>query len=175
MKTVHAENMGMDAFLSEYLNPALQEPRFLGHTGYLIVDPAGKQRSQIGEESVLDCIKRNGFQAQVAMTNAIEPRLRAVEKFLVEQRNGGPAILFDKEGCHDLIVGMQSRYRYKIKRDRSTEEKPEKNHPYSDLADALQYACLGTHSGLRGRMLTQLDRLYREPGNYVEPSAAGWT
>jgi hypothetical protein len=66
------------------------------------------------------------------MTNKIDPRLRAVEKFLVEQRNGGPAILFDPVHAYELILAMQSRYRYKIRKDKTLEDKPEKKHPWSD-------------------------------------------
>lgn len=168
-------NMGMEKFLEEHLNPVLMTERLNMFAGYLILDPACTQRSQIGEESVLGCVKRLGFQAQPATTNNIDPRLRAVEKMLLASRNGGPAILFDAEHNHELILAMQSRYRYKIKKDKSLEEKPDKKHPWSDLADALQYACLGTNSRMRGRMMTRLGHESSYTGDVNEPSALGWT
>jgi hypothetical protein len=173
LASVWAENIGMENFLSTHLTPLLSTERFAGLAAYLVLDPACRQRSQIGEESVIDCARRQGYQAVPAMTNAIEPRLRAVEKFLIEQRNGGPAMLFDPVNAHDLVLAMQSRYRYKKKKDHSLESKPEKLHPWSDLADSCQYLALGTQSNLRGRMMARLGRDTTKAG--PEPTASGWT
>jgi len=170
-RSVHRENMGMQQFLTTVLTPVLSESLFIGHPAYLVLDPAGRQRSQIGEESVLAACKRLGFQAILAQTNAIDPRLRAVEKFLNEQRAGGAAVLFDKVGCHSLILAMQSKYRYRIRKDKSLEEKPDKTHPWSDLCDALQYLCLGTATNLRGRMM----RPTNEEAPRSNVTAQGWT
>lgn len=174
LAAIAVENSGMENFLGQHLTPLLHTARFAGHTAYLVLDPAGLQRSQIGEESVIDCCRRLGYSAVPAMTNKIDPRLRAVEKFLVEQRNGGPAIIFDAGHTHQLILAMQSRYRYKIKKDKTLEDKPEKKHPWSDLVDSLQYACLGTQVNLRGRMMARLGR--QDSGHYKpEPSVGAWT
>lgn len=170
---VYAENMGMDLFLTTVLRPLLNHEKYAATPAYLVIDPACRQRSQIGEENVLEAVKRNGFSAIPAQTNNIDPRLRAVEKFLVEQRAGGAAILFDPQGCRDLVLAMGSRYRYKIKKDTTLEEKPEKLHPWSDLADALQYLCLGTSSNMRGKIMRMLTPNVHD----VQPEAAasGWT
>lgn len=164
------ESMGMIKFLEERLRPALQHERLVGNSAFLIVDPAAVAKSQIGESSVIEAIHEAGFQVIKALTNDIDPRLRAVEKYLSEQRNGGAAVLFDAVWTHELILAMQSKYRYKIKKDKSMEEKPDKTHPWSDVCDALQYACLGTNSGLRGRMMRTT-----KPVPVREPTAAGWT
>jgi len=175
LKTLWRENMGMQQFLSTVVIPELQSERYAAVPSYLVLDPACRQRSQIGEESVLECCKRMGFSAVPAMTNQIEPRLRSVERFLNEQRNGGPAILFDPEGCRDLIIAMGSKYRYKLRKDKTLEEKPEKLHPWSDIVDALQYACLGTASGLRGRVMRAMGRDQAAAESGPEPTVAGWT
>lgn len=127
-------------------------PRYNGAPVYLVIDPAGVARSEIGEESVLLALRRMGFAAVTAQTNAIAPRLRAVEKWLQQSIGGKAAILFDAEHCPTLILAMASRYRYKKRKDGSIEElHPEKLHPFSDCCDSLQYSCLGaqTTSGPR--------------------------
>jgi len=170
---VHGENMGIEQFLRRHVRPLLAHSKYASTPAYVVLDPACKQRSQIGEESVLDAVKRAGFSAIPAMTNAIDPRLRAVEKRLLEQHDGGPSIIFDPEGCKDLVLALGSRYRYKIKKDKSLEETPEKLHPWSDLADALQYLCLGTEAGLRGRIMHRMGMHGSTPP--AEPAALGWT
>jgi hypothetical protein len=174
LKELYSDNMGMENFLDLYVTPELATDKFRRLNGYMVLDPAGRQRSQIGEESVVDCVRRHGYEAVLAMTNNIDPRIRSVEKFLSGQRDGGPAMLIDPEGCPSLILSLQARYRYKKKMNGEYEEKPEKLHPWSDLCDALQYSCLGTASGLRGRALQKLGYLGQR--EYApEPSAAAWT
>ena len=170
-ESLHTENMGMEQFLGTMVLPALQAQRYRSSPSYIVLDPACRQRSQIGEESVLDCVKRIGFIATPASTNAISPRLRAVERYLHEQRGGKAAMLFDREGTYPLIQAMQSKYRYKIKKDKTLEEIPEKAHPWSDLCDALQYACLGTQTALRGRVM----RMFTPQQVVRDKSAVGWT
>ena len=134
LEALSSANMGMEQFLATKLQPALTKTRYSGIPSYLVLDPACRQRSQIGEESVIQACQRLGWQSIPAQTNAIEPRLRAVDKFLCEQRDGGPAILFDPVYTPELIISMQSKYRFKIKKvDKTLEDKPEKLHPWSDL------------------------------------------
>lgn len=149
------DNMGIEKFLDDILRPLVNN-RYLRFQMGIVGDPAGISRTQVGEESVFDAIKRKGFAAQPAQTNNIEPRLRAVEKWLVQQRDGKAALLVSPR-CANLIRAMSSMYRYGRKKDGSLHPTPEKTHPWSDLADALQYAVLG-HSGriaskfMRGRV-----------------------
>jgi len=133
LKELFISNMGMDLFLDDFVTPELATDRFCRLNGYMVLDPAGRTRSQIGEESVLSAVQRHGYEAILAMTNSIDPRIRAVEKFLSGQKGGGPAILIDADGCPMLILALQSRYRYKLKKNKEYEEKPEKLHPWSDL------------------------------------------
>ena len=76
--------------------------------------------------------------------------IRAVEKFLLQQRGGSPALLVDPVGCPQLIQGFEYQYRFKTRKDGMLEDKPDKtNRPFPDLHDALQYACLGTAQNIR--------------------------
>lgn len=169
----YASNMGMELFVEMHLRPLLLQPKFAGCPVYLVIDPAGRNRGDIGEESVLAALKRMGFPAVLASTNDISPRLRAVDTWLQKQIGGSAAIRFDQESCPVLVLSMASRYRFKKKRTTGAlEDSPDKNHPYSDLADALQYACLGGSERIRGVVMRAAGR--RESPE-PEPSTAGWT
>jgi len=167
-----AENCGVEKFVEEYVKPLLYSPRFAGIPSYVVGDPSGISRSQIGEESVFDALRRLGFAAIPAQTNAIDPRLRAVEQWLLKSRQGEAGMLFDAENCPMLIQAMQSKYRFRIKKTGEMEDRPDKARPWADLADALQYLCLGTASNLRGRVMSAMGQKQR-PAETV--SAAGWT
>jgi hypothetical protein len=171
-KELEMENTGVEKFCNEALIPELYSDRFRRNTSFMVGDPSGVSRSQIGEESVFDMLKRLGFVALPATTNNIAPRLRAVEKWLIQQRDGGPGLLIDPEGCPKLIRGFRSDYRFKMRRSGIIEDVPDKSRrPYADLHDALQYACLGTADNIRGRyMRRNMSRSAQPPF-----SAAAWT
>lgn len=172
MQECYAENMGMERFLEEHLRPALFEERFAGLPSYIVIDPAGLQKSQIGEESVVSMIQGEGFECKTAQTNNIDPRLRAVDKWLGRSMGREPAMLFDSVGCPQLITAIRSTYRYKIKKDGELDAKPEKKHPISDLADALQYACLGTAQNILGRVMRRNNSVDEAQPKFSE---AAWT
>jgi hypothetical protein len=165
-----SENMGIEQFCGTVLRPILARPEYHRLPIGVVGDPAGRIRSQIGEESIFDALKRLGLSAQPAQTNSIDPRLRAVEKWFLQQRDGGPAILISPT-CVNLIRALRSRYRYAKRKDGQLQPDPVKDHPWSDIADALQYAVLG-HSG---RITARFMRPRRDLAASPVPSKAGWT
>lgn len=167
---VIAAGMGVEQFVNTMLKPVLAHPKYSRIPAGVCGDPSGVARGQIGEESVFTALKRLGLSAQPAQTNNIDPRLRAVEKWLLQQRDGGAAFLISPH-CTQLINTMRSRYRYARTKGGILLSVPEKNHPYSDIADALQYAVLG-HSG------QILAKLIRVRGSGTPPkrvSTGAWT
>ena len=149
------ENLGVEKFTAEHVMPLLAAEKYRSCPHYIVGDPSGVSRSQIGEESVFDALRRLGLPAYPAMTNNIQPRLRAVEKHLIQQRDGGPALLIDPS-CKILIAGFVSRYRYKKRTTGEIDDtKPDKKRPWADVHDALQYACLGTSKSIRTRALNR--------------------
>lgn len=166
------ENCGVEKFATENVLPLIHSDRYRGRPAYVIGDPSGVARSQIGEEDVFSALRRLGFPAYPATTNQITPRLRAVEKFLLQQRKGKAAFLVSPH-CKQLIEGFRSKYRFKIKKTGEFEDKPDKIRPWADLHDALQYACLGTNKTITRRAMTQLTR----DRNWAPPrvSSAAWT
>lgn len=167
--SIYAENMGMEKFITTLLRPFLVEAFPMGRF-ICVVDPAGNKRSEIGEESVIAAIRRLGFLAVPAVTNAIAPRLRAVERFLGQQVDGQGMIILDRRYNAMLIRAIQQDYRYKRSTEGRLSEVPDKGHPESDLADALQYLCLSIDSVAVGRAI---QRQLSQPSKVV-PSA-GWT
>lgn len=164
----YAERMGMEKFVNTILKPMLVE-NFGMARFFVVVDPAAVQRSQIGEESVLTALQRLGFNVVLAPTNNIEPRLRAVERHLNILLGDKAGMVIDSEKCPDLVRAMVHDYRYPRKKDGEYLDKPDKNHPASDLADALQYLCLGINSNVLAKSVAREDVQER-----VIPDAA-WT
>lgn len=165
----YGDNMGVEQFVNTVLRPILTRPEYIRLPVGIVGDPSGVARSQIGEESVFAALKRLGLSSQPAMTNAIEPRIRAVEKWLLQQRAGDPALLISPT-CEMLRKTLQSKYRYGRKKDGELQPQPEKTHPWSDIADAFQYAVLG-YSG------SVLSKLVRRPRDANQPrrGSGGWT
>lgn len=172
LEEVLAEDIGLELHVNGSLRPVLMGSRYLGRPFVVIGDPSGTSKGSIYEESTFDAMKRMGFPAFPAPTNDIDPRLRAVEAFLLGQREGGPQIIFDRNRCPKLIRGLSGGYRYARTRAGVRKPLPDKNE-YSHIVDALQYACLAAHGGMSGYLGRQL----RRPGGPRSPafSSAAWT
>jgi hypothetical protein len=164
---VTSDGMGLERFLDTKVKPMLAD-RFPGLPVVFVGDPAGSQRVQTNEGTCFEMLRRAGFKAIPAKTNAILPRIAAVETFLNRQIDSGPGFLLDPEGCKPLITAMRGGYRYKLKTSGEFDDKPEKNE-HSHIADALQYACLHADSGISGLHW----RGNRRDIQHV--SSAGWT
>jgi hypothetical protein len=168
------EDMGLIMMLEERLKPKLGGDPYAGKRVFIIADPAGKERSQIGEECPFDVLKDEGFLAYPASTNSIQPRLTAVEKLFRSTIAGQPGVQISRAGCPNLVRALGSKYRYKKMRDGRLEDLPEKTHPWSDVADCLQYAALGANSHYSGRVLRR-DQRFRPAAPRSQITAAGWT
>lgn len=163
---------GMSAlrFCREMLRPLISS-KYPMKTVVIAIDPAAFQRVQTDERSVADIFRQEGFHvmAPVDRSNTLSPRLSVVEKYLTMTVNGNAGMLISPQ-CKGLISAMGGKYRYKINTKGETDDKPDKNHPFSDYADALQYACLHHDKGsISGR---QVGARYQEPEK-VDMSA--WT
>lgn len=166
------EDIALNQMLEEKLTPLLQSDPYAGKRVFVVADPAGGEKGQVYDDSPFDALRAHGYLTYPASTNNVEPRLLAVEKALRTSIMGGPMVNIRRAGCPTLVRAMGSMYRYKKKRDGSLEDRPDKAHPWSDVADCLQYACLGANMNLTGRIL------HREMRRSIQPrriSAAGWT
>lgn len=145
---VYAEDLGVEAFVVKMLRPKLFTERYVGLRYAVVGDPSGVQRDA-REESIFDLLKRNGVPAYPAPTNNVDRRLAAVDKLLHEQRDGGPSLILDGTHCGMLARALGGAYRYEKDKKGQSKPLPEKKHPWSDLADGLQYLCLAVTTGLQ--------------------------
>ena len=168
---VVTDDVGLHQMLGERLKPRLMSDPYVGKRNFVVADPAGNQKSQLTEENAFDVLKTNGFVAYPAPTNDIGPRLLAVEKMLRQQIAGEPAIQISRMGAPVLIRAMTSGYKYRRKRDGAIDDKPDKQHPYSDVADCLQYLCLAVSADISSRVI----RSYQPKPVARKFSAMAWT
>ena len=168
------DDMGLHQMVAERLRPRLMMEPFQGKRSYVVADPAGAQRSQHTEETAFDVLRSAGFLAYPGLTNDIPPRLLAVEKLLRQTIMGQPALQISRMGCPILIRALASQYHYRRRRDGHLDDKPEKNnHPYSDVADALQYGCLSVQADLTGKAMRSM--VSRVTSTKPKISSGGWT
>jgi hypothetical protein len=172
LEEVIAEDIGLELQLNRGIKPALMQDRYVGLLAVVVGDPAGKQRSTMYEETSFDLVKRAGINAYPAPSNDIDKRIRAVESYLLAQRDGGPAVLFDRKRCPKLIEAMNGGYRYAKTRNGVRKPTPDKNE-HSHIADAFQYACLAAHGGMVGMIASRLVPQRRR--ERVRMTAGAWT
>jgi hypothetical protein len=171
---VIAEDIGLELHVTTALKPRLYSDRYAGHRFAAVGDPSGVAKGNFLEENSFDVLQRLGIPAFPAGTNNIDPRIQAVETLLLQQRDGGPALLVDEDRCPTLVRALSGAYRFSKTQAGITKPLPDKTHPWSDVADALQYVCLAVNSGLVNfiakRIRPKSDRPKRPP-----VTAAGWT
>jgi len=172
LQEVIAEDTGLEMHVEKALRPALLQERYLGKPVAMVGDPSGISKSSIYEETTFDVLKRLGMHAFPAPTNDIDPRLRAVEAFLLGQRDGGPAFIIDRERCPVLVRALGGGYRYARTRTGMRKLVPDKNE-YSHVMDALQYLALAAHGGMAATFAVKLTRRPRVVRQKMR--AGAWT
>ena len=95
-----------------------------------------------------------------AETNALQPRLDAVDHFLSDNLpDGQPGLIMDYRS-KDLRKAMMSGYQFKRIKDVQTErytDKPDKSVKWADIADGLEYAAVYQcgEAALHGRKIAR--------------------
>lgn len=173
LEEVICRHMGLKLAVETKIRPALQQERYIGHPLAVVGDPAGVAKGNIHEETSFDFLKSQGFHAFPATTNDIDPRLRAVEGWLLGARGAAPSMVIDGSRCPVLVQALRSGYKYENTKIGETKPKPMKNE-WSHIADALQYLCLASTGGALGLINRRLIRRVPRPtaGQF---SAAAWT
>ena len=120
---------GPRAVSSDAAETSTSRVKFPGFPIFMVADPAGRQKSQVNEESPFDALKRLGFSAYAAPSNDIETRLRAVEQLFLRNVDGGPAVIIDGLACPLLVRALKFEYRYRRKQTGDLDDKPEKSPP----------------------------------------------
>lgn len=165
-----SDGMGALRFVRERLKPLLSN-KYPGRRALVIIDPAAFQRVQTDERTVADIYKNEGFSVRPARTNSIAARISAVDKYLTRIVDGKYSFVVCPVHANSLVQALAGKYRYKINTKGVRDEKPEKSHPWSDIADAFQYMCLHADGGeVFGAQAFESHR--RE---VTKVSAGGWT
>lgn len=136
-----AEGCALESHIEAALIPKLMENRYAGMRVLVVGDPSGMAGGTTIEASCFDILQRHGLAAQPAPTNQLLPRLRAVERLLIARPEVG-GIVIDGDRCPTLVRALNGFYRYGRLKDGTPKLLPEKTHPWSDIADCLQYAAL---------------------------------
>lgn len=170
LEELWAENIGLQTQLPK-LRVLLNNDRYAGKRVCMVGDPSGQDKGSLDERTAFDICRQMGFLIVPAPTNLIDPRIAAVENYLLQQRGGGPAIAFSQRGCPRLIAAMGGGYRYSFTNMNQSRPIPDKNE-HSHLPDALQYGLLGL-GGSTAQMIAR--RLTRRVNMPPRVSSAGWT
>lgn len=169
------EGMGMKQHAAELKR--LLEKEYPGfEIAKITCDPAGRAK----DASDLDMLQiiRNVFRGTLvvqARTNDPATRIEAVDGTFRRLINGEPAILIHPQ-CAILRSACISEYHYrrlKLAGKERYSEEPDKVHPYSDVADALEYLMLGGGEG-RAETTAPGMRDWSQQGASIQPRMV-WT
>lgn len=108
-------------------------------------DPAGTGRDELYEVAAFDHLRSRGVPAQPAHSNKPHLRIEAVNNAVGRFIDGKPGLLVHKR-CGTLRKALAGGWHFKrvqIAGEERYHDIPNKNHPYSDVGDALGYGLLG--------------------------------
>jgi hypothetical protein len=165
------ESMGMERFVTTRLLPYLNNKFPGAGKPYVVADPSINIRGQGNELTPFDILIKY-FHVTVAWSDKLPARINAGETWLAGQVDGKPKMVVDP-GCTGLQKALAHNYRFAKKKQTGgindeTKDLPDKNHPWSDIADAWMYLCM--HMG--GGMMP----VHMQQARKVEVvSARGWT
>lgn len=143
---VVGEGMGMSTLYNTLLLPRLQKNYSESVIAAAWGDPAGFTKDNSGESSPVSVLAAHGIEVGHPGTNNIEPRLEVVRRALSTLNSRNQPMLLVADNCKLLLEALYSTYVYEVsKLAGDTKDMPTKSHKkwVSDLADALQYLCLG--------------------------------
>lgn len=145
---VVATRMGAKNFAKEL--GKLIRSKYAGYTIIITGDPAGDADAQTDEQTVYQILDANGINATPAYTNDAAIRIEAVTNLLTQMTiTGAPAYLVSPH-CKMYRKAMSGGYCFKrvqVTGDEKFKDKPDKNNPFSHVADAGQYQLLGAGEG----------------------------
>lgn len=141
-----AQDMGIQRFGQDML--PLLHTRYPGYELLYFGDPAGDQRAQTDETTPFQILRALGLPIRPAPSNDFTLRREAVAGLLNRLVDGKPGLLISPT-CKNLRKALAGGYAYKrvqVSGAERYQDKPDKG-PYSHVADALQYLCIGAGEG----------------------------
>ncbi len=141
-----------------------------------IYDPSGGQKSPLSDKTQADVLKAvTGYRWNEAASNLFSVRREALVAPLTRLVQGHPGIVLDPR-CTIAREALAGKFAFKTIKNAfgmQTTEDPIKNHPYSDVADALCYAVMGAGEHLA---LVEVGRKgkSRHAGQVWDPRIGKW-
>ena len=150
-----SKDCGVKMFAETVMRPSLMSWGISPSMVTVIPDPAGENLGEQVEATSVEILRTAGFDVAmpVLKNNDVFTRLETVRQALtLTARDGDPYLSIDPS-CEELIRALAGGYTYQIIRQaggqQRTGDKPDKNCPYSHIADALQYLLVGMKYGRR--------------------------
>jgi hypothetical protein len=142
-----SDGMAIKQFAVNQLLPLLRT-KYFGYNVMGYGDPAGNSRSQTDESTCFDVLHSSEIglvNIEPADTNAIVPRIMAVERFLNKMTRGEPGFLLSPN-CTYLRKAFNGGYHYALEKtfrggEQETKMMPVKNFS-SHVIDSVMYLCL---------------------------------
>ena len=158
--------MSVDTLCDNLLIPKLSKEYPKSTVAYAWGDPAGSVEGQATSASPFSVMRAKNIPMQASTkNNQYTQRIDAVKWFLERNGEKGRPKLLVSEKCKYLIAALRQDYVYEKVAGSSGElrDTPTKSHTnwVSDIADALQYLCLGIR--LRGERTAR--KPPRKPAN----------
>lgn len=141
-----AADVPLSEFVEDYIMPKLISEYTHWHNNNQILfigDPAGRNReSNRGSKGIAE-LQDYGFHVTIAPFQDIERRVNPVKQILKQSRitdgRNEPRFLVSTSAV-EVIEGFQGKYYFEKKRGTDTyRDKPCKDHPHSDIMNALEY------------------------------------
>lgn len=145
------ESMSIDTLYTSRIRPVRRTRYSQNKILHAWGDPAGNDEGQSIDLSPFQVLRSHGIpiMATWSSRNALAPRLEAVRNRLTKLGSDGKPMLRISSRCKLLLDAMASGYIYPEVKSAGdpdiVQEAPTKSHVnwVSDLADALQYLCIG--------------------------------
>jgi hypothetical protein len=170
-----SDGMGLQQFCENQLIPLLRK-KYFGMNVMGFGDPSGSSRMPTDETTCFDILHSQGIgltNVVPAPTNAIVPRVGAVEFYLNKMSMGEPGFILSPN-CRFVRRAMNGAYHYDKDPKGSGDEykaMPVKNHA-SHVADSLEYLCLyctekESYDRQRQSFLSQIKRREYRPASEI--------
>lgn len=169
-----SDGMGIRQFSENQLLPLLRR-KYFGSNVVGFGDPAGVARAPTDESSCFDVLRSNeiGLSGiEPAPTNALVPRIGAVEYFLNRMVFGEPAFVLSPN-CRNIRKAFNGAYHYerdpKAKSGEEYKPTPAKNFA-SHIMDGMEYLCIyvaerGTTDKARIAFFAQMKNKQHRPSS----------
>lgn len=150
-----AKDCGVQMFAETVMRPQLAMRGVHPSQVTIFPDPAGENLGGQVEATDVQILRACGFDVTMPVLKNNDPftRTETVRQALMRMTADGDPYLLIDPGAEELIRAMAGGYTYaNIRSGNGTErvsDKPDKNSPYSHIADALQYLLVGLKYGGR--------------------------